>query len=110
MRYMTATQMPAIAPSSAPTPVGTYPATLVDGGRPLTGGLAMIRGNGRNWIATLTKLDRPGVVAALYFGEGRREVTLCLADGRSARARLTGTTFIAASERVCDLRGLEPFA
>ena len=62
------------------------------------------------WTATLTKLERPGVVASMFFAQGLREVTLRLDDGRTARARIAGTTFVAASERVCHLIGLEPLA
>ena len=38
------------------------------------------------------------------------DIVLRLDDGRQARARLASTTFLAASERVCDLTGLEPLA
>ncbi len=77
-------------------------------GRFMTGGLALITGAGPKWRATIAQLDRPGHVAGMYFAGGVREVLLRLEDGRSARARITGTSFIAASERVCDLAGLEP--
>lgn len=76
-------------------------------GRFVTGGMAELDGGGINWRATLGRLDRPGHVASMYFAGGVREVLLRLDDGRSARARITGTSFIAASERVCHLAGLE---
>lgn len=76
-------------------------------GRFVTGGMAEIDGAGIHWSATLGRLDRPGHVATMYFNGGVREVLLRLDDGRSARARITGTSFIAASERVCQLAGLE---
>ena len=78
-------------------------------GRFVTGGIAEIDGGGVSWSATLGRLDRPGHVASMYFAGGVREVLLRLDDGRSARARITGTSFIAASERVCQLAGLEQF-
>ncbi len=76
-------------------------------GRFVTGGMAEIDGAGVNWRATLGRLDRPGHVASMYFAGGVREVQLRLDDGRSARARITGTSFIASAERVCQLTGLE---
>jgi len=76
-------------------------------GRFVTGGMAEIDGAGMSWRATLGRLDRPGHVASMYFAGGVRDVLLRLDDGRSARARITGTSFIAASERVCQLAGLE---
>jgi hypothetical protein len=48
------------------------------------------------------------MVATAYFGDRVREVILRLSDGRHARARITGTTFMAAAERVCEMSGLEP--
>lgn len=89
----------------------TQPAAIATPrGRFVTGGIIEIHGDGAVWSATLRKLDRPGVVAAAYFADGVREVLLMLEDGRRARARITGTSFIAASERVCLLTGLEPLA
>jgi hypothetical protein len=79
-------------------------------GRLVTSGVATLTGTSSEWTATLAKLDRPGMVAALFFSEGLREVRLRLDDGRSARARITGTTFVASAERVCDLASLEPLA
>ncbi len=78
-------------------------------GRFITGGTVTVTDGGADgWRATLSQLARPGVVASMYFGEGVREVTLQLADGRAARARITGTSFSATAERVCDLAGVEP--
>lgn len=79
-------------------------------GRLVTGGTVALREDGEDWAALLTKLDRPGMVASLYFAEGLREVALTLQDGRSARARIASTTFLASAERVCELTGLEPLA
>lgn len=79
-------------------------------GRLITGGVATVTGTAEEWAASVAKLDRPGLVASLYFSEGLREVRLQLDDGRTARARITGTTFIPAAERVCDLASLEPLA
>jgi len=76
-------------------------------GRFVTGGMAELEGSGNAWRATLARLDRPGHVASMYFAGGVREVLLRLDDGRSARARITGTSFIASAERVCRLAGLE---
>ena len=77
-------------------------------GRVLTRGVADIVGPAGRWTARLTQLDRPGVIASMYFAEKAREIVLRLDDGRHARARLASTSFLAASERVCDLTGLEP--
>ena len=74
----------------------------------LTRGVAVVVESGGRWTARLTKLDRPGVLASMFFAERARDVVLGLADGRRARARIAGTSFIAASERVCDLAGVEP--
>ena len=79
-------------------------------GRLITSGIATLTGTSDGWTANLAKLDRPGMVAALFFSDGLREVRLRLDDGRSARARITGTTFVASAERVCDLASLEPLA
>ncbi|HYM14611.1 MAG TPA: hypothetical protein VEZ14_03565 [Dehalococcoidia bacterium] len=79
-------------------------------GRLVTGGVATVTGTAEAWNASVAKLDRPGLVASLYFSEGLREVRIQLDDGRCARARIIGTTFMPAAERVCDLAGLEPLA
>jgi hypothetical protein len=79
-------------------------------GRLVTGGTVTLRTAGDGWAARITRLDRPGMVATLYFAEGLRDVSLTLADGRSARARIASTTFLASAERVCELTGLEPLA
>ena len=77
-------------------------------GRYITGGLADIGHDGSCWSATIRALDRPGVVASMYFVDGIREVMLKLPDGRAGRGRITGTSFVAASQRICQLQGLEP--
>ena len=77
-------------------------------GEVLTHGVAELRGTADDWSATVARLDQPGVMASAYFTRGIREIMLSLNDGRGARARLIGTTFAASSERVCELRGLEP--
>ena len=77
-------------------------------GRLLTRGLAEIAEAGGRWTARVTQLDRPGVIASMFFSERARDVVLRMDDGRHARARISGTSFIAASERVCDLTGVEP--
>lgn len=79
-------------------------------GRVLTCGSAEVAGSDGHWTARLTQLDRPGAIASMFFAERARVVVLRLDDGRHARARLAGTSFIAASERVCELAGLEPLA
>lgn len=78
------------------------------GGRVLTRGVARIRQSGAGWTARVSQMDRPGVIAAMFFSERARDVLLRLDDGRQARARIAGTSFLAASERVCDLTGTEP--
>lgn len=62
------------------------------------------------WSATVRHLDRPGAIATLFFSEGIRDVMVRLQDGRRARARLTGTSFLASSERICRLEGRERLA
>ncbi len=76
----------------------------------ITHGVAELRGTADAWAATMAHLDQPGAVAIAYFAKRIREVIFSLNDGRSARARLSGTSFAAASERVCELQGLEPLA
>jgi hypothetical protein len=102
---------PFIAPAQEPRgPIVHAPqyATISTAdGRYVTGGMATFAAAGAGWRATLVQLDRPGHVASMYFAGGVREVLLRLDDGRSARARITGTSFIASAERVCELSGLE---
>jgi hypothetical protein len=74
----------------------------------ITHGVAELRGTAEAWTATMANLDQPGAVAIAYFAQRIREVIFSLNDGRSARARLSGTSFAAASQRVCELQGLEP--
>jgi hypothetical protein len=79
-------------------------------GEHITAGSIDLHHTGDAWTATMSRLEQPGVVAAMFFAQGLREVTLRLADGRSAPARIGGTSFTAASERVCELIGLELLA
>ena len=76
-------------------------------GRYITGGIAEFTGNPLQWGATLRHLDRPGVVASMFFAEGVRDVIMKLEDGRQGKARLTSTSFIASAQRVCQLAGSE---
>lgn len=62
------------------------------------------------WTGRLTQLDRPGVIASMFFAERARNIVLRLDDGRHAQARIASTSFIASSERVCDVAGVEPLA
>lgn len=101
------TAAPAPAPQVADAPAATL---IAADGEALSARLIEIGTTGAAWTATLTRLDRPGLVASLYYGRGVREVTLLLEDGRQARARITGTAFIADGERICQLTGLEPLA
>ena len=80
------------------------------GGRVLTRGVAKIERSGGGWTARVSQLDRPGVIASMFFAKRARDVVLRLDDGRHARARIAGTSFLAGSERVCDLTGSEPLA
>lgn len=77
-------------------------------GRVLTRGVADVVESPAPWAARLTQLDRPGAIASTFFAERARDIVLRLDDGRCARARIASTSFIAASERVCDLAGVEP--
>ncbi len=96
---------PVVRETAAPE---SHAATIstVDG-KFVVSGMARIEGGGADWRGTLTQLDRPGLVASMYSTGGIREVLLRLGDGRSARARITGTSFIVSSERICELAGLE---
>jgi hypothetical protein len=79
-----------------------------DDGRYVTGGTVEISATNDGWTGRMRHLDRPGIVARMYCADGIREVVVRLEDGRRGRARITGTSFIAATQRVCDLVGLEP--
>lgn len=94
--------------TAALSPAAATIATV--GGEVVGAGLVEIRQSGETWTATASRLDRPGVIANLFYGRGIRDVTLHLEDGRSARARITATAFIAGGQRVCQLAGLEPLA
>lgn len=83
---------------------------MTSSGEPITGAVARITQDDARWMATLSDLDQPGLVASMYFSAGLREVSLRLADGRRARARITGTSFSASSSRTCELVGIEPLA
>ncbi len=101
---------PAPAPIRQPAPEQIVAAIATVDGSLITAGLATVEGAEIDWRATLARLDRPGVMASMYFAQGVREVILRLEDGREARARIAGTSFVAAAERVCQLVGLEPLA
>jgi hypothetical protein len=92
-------------------PEGVLPATVeaLDG-EVLTRGMAKIEQTAAGWTARVSQLDRPGVIASMFFAKKGRDVVLRMDDGRHAKARIAGTSFIAASERVCDLSGVEPLA
>ena len=98
------------APASGPVTTDAPAMLIAAGGEALSARLIEIGANGPAWTATLTRFDRPGLVASLYYGRGVRDVTLVLDDGRQARARITGTMFVTGGERICQLTGLEPFA
>jgi len=98
-----------IAPLKPGAPLlGQIGATLeaLDG-RVLTRGVAEVVETGGRWTARMTQLDRPGVVASMFFAERARDTVLRLDDGRHGRARIASTSFLAASARVCDLSGIE---
>lgn len=79
-------------------------------GEVITHGVAELGGTAEAWTATVGRLDRPGAMANAYFAGGLREILLSLNDGRGARARVVSTRFVASSERICQLRGLEPLS
>jgi hypothetical protein len=107
---------PAVVPSAhRGTPAVPLPAVALAelttlSGAELARGVCELRGSADAWAATLRRLDRPGVVANAYFARGVREVLLRLADGRAARAHLANTAFVEGTDRVFELRGLEPLA
>lgn len=91
--------------------VDLLPASIeATSGRVLTRGVAAIRTSGMGWTARVSHMDRPGVIASMFFSERARDVVLRLEDGRRVQARIAGTSFVAASERVCDLVGTERLA
>lgn len=102
----TAKLAPAVSAPLAPQPVAL---STIDG-RLVSGGIAEFHGAATLWSATLRLLDRPGNVATLFFAQGVRDVLLRLADGRTVRARLAGTRFLASAERVCQLTGVDRIA
>lgn len=98
-----------VAPlKAAPPRLAQIGATLeaLDG-RVLTRGVAETVEAGGRWTARMTQLERPGVVASMFFAERARDVVLRLDDGRHGRARIASTSFLAASERICDLTGID---
>jgi hypothetical protein len=98
-------------PSTGDAPAYPHRATITaTDGRRLTGGSIELLGDGAHWTAVIRQLDAPGAVATAYFSNGVRQVLLVLGDGRRARARIAGTSFVAGGERVCRLTGIEPFA
>jgi hypothetical protein len=105
---LTPASMPAPAPAREPVDALLVAAIATVDGSLITAGLATVEDAEAVWRATLSKLDRPGMMACMYFTHGVREVILRLEDGREARARIAGTSFVAAAERVCHLVGLEP--
>jgi hypothetical protein len=109
-----ATVQPAVdqRPPEPETPVGALRAATLStlDGVVITHGIAELRGTAQQWSATLRQLDRPGVMATAYFGAGIREGVLALNDGRRARAHIAATSFVAGSERVCELAGREPLS
>ncbi len=101
--------MPARATTDVP--VELLPVVIeASSGRVLTRGVAAIRQSSAGWTARVSQLNRPGVIASMFFSERSRDVVLRLDDGRHARARIAGTSFTASRERVCDLAGTEPLA
>lgn len=99
-------------PPATEQPVGALRAATLStlDGVVITHGIAELRGTAQQWSATLRQLDRPGVMATAYFGAGIREAVLALNDGRRARAHIAATSFVAGSERVCELAGREPLS
>ena len=79
-------------------------------GRVLTRCLVELLEAPGRWTGRLTQLDRPGVIASMFFAERARNIVLRLDDGRHAQARIASTSFIASSERVCNVAGVEPLA
>ena len=100
-------------PPPVRTPAGatvTHAALYTIGAEPIATGTAEIRHAPEGWTATVSKLDRPGAIAKAYFTDGVRKVFVHLPDGRRALARITGTSFTPARDRICELRGLARFS
>lgn len=103
------------APLAFPRPAvvgaGAIPMTMTTtDGRFITRGRAAVEQRDGAWSALIRSLDRPGQLAATYFGEGVRDVVLRLADGRRGRASIAATSFFPSGERVCRVDGTEPLA
>jgi uncharacterized protein (DUF2336 family) len=94
------------APSVPESGVAAAIATL--DGEFITAGLADVAIVDGTWTIRLARLDRPGVVASMFFAQHLREVLVRLEDGREGRARIARTTFVAGQERECRLIGLTP--
>ena len=102
----TATE-PAPGDPAAAERVAATVATVL--GKPLSAGvLELSHDAGGSWSGVMTRLDRPGIIASMYYGGGLREVLVHLDDGRVARACIAETSFAASRERICMLTGLTP--
>jgi hypothetical protein len=77
-------------------------------GIPITSAQLDLESRVDGWRATARRLDRPGQLASAYFAGGLRDVVLAFSDGRTGRARIVGSRFVAGSERVFELEGREP--
>lgn len=107
LNMILATNVTAVA-SYAPavsTPTRQSITLLALDGRRISSGVAEFAAGAAGWTATMSALDRPGNVATHFYADGVREVIVRFADGRTVRARLSGTRFLASSERVCELTG-----
>ena len=98
-------------PVTLTPPKGREQATIctVDG-LPIARGTLEFGPGASLWSGTVHHLDRPGQIASAYFGAGVREVVVRLSDGRSARAHITSTSFLAGAQRVCQLDGRSAFS
>jgi hypothetical protein len=109
-RATTAYATPATRVDASSSPDGFALAATVAtlDGEFITAGLAELTSNAAAWTVRLSRLDRPGVIASMFFGEHLRDVLIRLEDGREGRARIARTTFVAGHERQCRLIGMSP--
>lgn len=100
---------------SSPLPLRSAPAAepqpatvATSDGQFISGATAEVSMVGSAWSATLRQFSRPGAMASAYFSDGLRAVIVRLADGRCARGRIAGTSFLGGGERIYQVDGIGP--
>ena len=98
-----------VKPPVAPDAIGLASVYSPSGDRIVTGRVH-VRFSDGGWSATISALDRPGVIARAYFTAGLRDVVLALADGRRAPTKISSTSFTRELQRTYELLGIAGFA